>query len=72
MPTEFCPACEMPIRIGKHPRVGQRLTCPHCSTSLEVSEVSPLELNWVEDKRPEAEGSGDRAAATETSQFTYR
>ena len=54
MPTEFCPDCEVPIRIGPRPRIGQRLTCPHCSASLEVTEVSPLELYWVVDKQPVA------------------
>ena len=72
MPTEFCPACEMPVHIGMHPRVGQRLACPHCSTSLEVSEVFPLELNWVKDKQPEAEGTGGGVARTGRSQLTQR
>ena len=54
MPTEFCPDCEVPIRIGPLTRIGQRLTFPHCSASLEVTEVSPLELYWVVDKQPVA------------------
>lgn len=54
MPTEFCPDCEMPIRIEPRPRIGQRLTCPHCSTSLKVIEISPLEFYWVNDERPVA------------------
>jgi hypothetical protein len=52
MPTEFCPDCEMPIRIGPRPKIGQRVTCPHCTARLKVTEVSPLEFYWAEDEQP--------------------
>jgi hypothetical protein len=52
MPTEFCPGCEMPIRIAPRPKIGQRVTCPHCTTRLQVSEVSPLEFYWADDEQP--------------------
>ena len=52
MPTEFCPGCEMPIRIGPRPKIGQRVNCPNCSAGLEVTEVSPLEFYWAEDEHP--------------------
>ena len=61
MPTEFCPDCEIPIRTGPRPRIGQRLTCPHCNASLEVTDVSPLEVYWVIDKQPPSlEGKDNR------------
>jgi hypothetical protein len=64
MPTEFCPDCEMPIRIGPRPKIGQRVTCPHCTARLEVTEVSPLEFYWAFDKQPVAlEGEDDKMAA---------
>ena len=72
MPTEFCPDCEMPIRIGPRPKIGQRVTCPHCTARLEVTEVSPLELNWVGDKRREAEGSNGRVTTAGRCQCTQR
>ena len=43
MPTEFCPDCEMPIRIAI-PWIGQRVACPYCSVSLLVTDVTPLEF----------------------------
>jgi DNA-directed RNA polymerase subunit RPC12/RpoP len=52
MPTEFCPECEKPIRIGPRPKIGQGVTCPHCTTRLQVTEVSPLEFYWAEDEQP--------------------
>ena len=52
MPTEFCPACEMPIRIGARPKTGQHVNCPHCTARLKVTEVSPLEFYWAEDEQP--------------------
>lgn len=51
MPTEFCPDCELPIRIGPRPKIGQRVTCPHCTARLEVTEVSPLEFYWADDEQ---------------------
>ena len=52
MPTEFCPQCELPIRIGRRPRKGQRVSCPYCGTNLQVTEVFPLEFYWVADRPP--------------------
>jgi uncharacterized Zn-binding protein involved in type VI secretion len=63
MLTEFCPDCEMPIRIAPRPRIGQRLTCPHCNTRLEVTEVSPLEFYWVIEGQPVAREGKDSKIA---------
>jgi hypothetical protein len=52
MPTEFCPECELPVYIGARPRMGQRVRCAHCGTNLQVTEVFPLELYWVDDRQP--------------------
>jgi hypothetical protein len=52
VPTEFCPECELPIYIGARPRMGQRVTCSHCGTNLQVTAVFPLEFYWVDDRLP--------------------
>jgi hypothetical protein len=71
MPTEFCPDCEMPIRIAPRSRIGQRLTCPHCNASLEVTEVSPLELDWVSDKQRGAMDGVENSMATGAGKRSY-
>ncbi len=47
MATAFCPDCEEGIALGPEPKIGQRVTCPHCSAELEVVDLSPLELDWA-------------------------
>jgi hypothetical protein len=71
MPTEFCPECELPIHIGQHPRIGQRVTCPHCGTVLRVTEVSPLEFYWVDDKPPKVSVSAGNSLVTGSSKQQY-
>jgi hypothetical protein len=48
--TAFCPDCDEPIGLGAKLRLGQRITCPHCQTDLEVIETLPLELDWAYDE----------------------
>ncbi len=50
MATVLCPDCEASIRLDLNTKVGQRLTCPHCGTELEVIDTSPLELDWAYDE----------------------
>jgi lysine biosynthesis protein LysW len=47
MAIALCPDCEEGISLGPRPRIGQRVTCPHCNAELEVVEISPLELDWA-------------------------
>jgi lysine biosynthesis protein LysW len=49
MAIAFCPDCEESISLGPRPKVGQRITCPHCNADLEVIDTSPLELDWAYD-----------------------
>jgi glutaredoxin len=49
MAIAFCPDCEESISVGPRPKVGQRITCPHCNADLEVIDSSPLELDWAYD-----------------------
>lgn len=47
MTIAFCPDCEEGINFRVKPKMGQRLTCPHCDADLEVINLSPLELDWA-------------------------
>jgi hypothetical protein len=47
MAIALCPDCEEGISVGPRPRIGQRVTCPHCNAELEVVEINPLELDWA-------------------------
>ena len=45
-----CPECDEDIILKSDIRWGEQVTCPHCSTELEVINTSPLELDWVYDE----------------------
>ena len=47
--SAFCPDCDTEIAFNPHPKLGQRLVCPHCDADLEVLSVDPLELDWAYD-----------------------
>jgi alpha-aminoadipate carrier protein LysW len=49
MASAYCPDCDERIVLNPNPRVGKRITCPHCEADLEVIGVDPLELDWVYD-----------------------
>jgi len=46
MSLATCPECGQAIDLTG-PSGGQRITCPHCQTRLEVLNSEPLELDWV-------------------------
>ena len=46
MTSTYCPDCDGRIEFNPHAFVGQKVTCPHCDTDLEVINVEPLELDW--------------------------
>jgi hypothetical protein len=50
MPSVFCPDCKEALSLGPNTEAGKRLTCPHCSTDLEVINTSPLELDFAYDE----------------------
>jgi transcription initiation factor IIE alpha subunit len=50
MAIAFCPECEEGVSLGPRPRIGQRVTCPHCNAELEVVDLSPVELDWAYDE----------------------
>ena len=44
--TEYpCPVCEELIKLTSHAHKGQAIVCKTCYTSLEVTQVDPLELD---------------------------
>ena len=45
-----CPDCGETVTLRGPVRVGQRVTCPHCESVLEVVESDPVELDWAYDE----------------------
>jgi lysine biosynthesis protein LysW len=59
MASTYCPDCDEKIVLKTTPEVGQRITCPHCESELEVISVDPLELDWAYDWEWEDEEEED-------------
>jgi len=48
MATAFCPECGAKVVLDiEELKLGQRIDCPECGTSLEVINVHPLELDYA-------------------------
>jgi alpha-aminoadipate/glutamate carrier protein LysW len=47
MANALCPDCGQQVEVGPTPKLGQWLTCAHCSAELEVVSVNPVELDWA-------------------------
>lgn len=45
----FCPACSAEVRFRKTPYMGQYKICADCDTELEVVNLSPIELDLLDD-----------------------
>ena len=45
--TANCPECDATIRFSKQPKLGAMVTCEECGETLEVVDLSPLELDWA-------------------------
>jgi lysine biosynthesis protein LysW len=48
----LCPDCGNRLKLGAHPRAGQRKVCPDCDTRLEIVSASPLILDIYDINRP--------------------
>ena len=48
MAVAYCLDCGARIYLGHRPRVGQAAFCDRCGADLEVTEVSPLTLDWTD------------------------
>jgi lysine biosynthesis protein LysW len=52
----ICPACEAEIEVDEFDvDKGDELNCPECGETLEVTSVSPLELELVSEEDDEEE-----------------
>jgi len=45
-----CPDCGEKVTLRGTVTLGQRVTCPHCESVLEVVESDPVELDWAYDE----------------------
>lgn len=45
----FCPVCNGEVRFRKTPYMGQYKICADCDTELEVINLSPIELELMDD-----------------------
>lgn len=45
-----CPACQTTIRFTSTPELGAFLVCEECEAELEVIQVRPLKLSWVDEE----------------------
>ena len=48
MAIVYCLDCGGRINLGRKPWVGQAAFCQRCGAELEVTEVSPLTLDWTD------------------------
>jgi lysine biosynthesis protein LysW len=46
----FCPECNSTISFKRTPWLGEKVTCRHCDTDLEVVDLDPIELDWTFDQ----------------------
>lgn len=49
MSVATCPECGTPVEIGVSPKLGDPLTCHNCAARLQISSLTPLELDWALD-----------------------
>ena len=46
----FCPECNGNVTFKRTPWLGEKVTCRHCDTDLEVVDLNPIELDWTFDQ----------------------
>jgi RNA polymerase-binding transcription factor DksA len=49
MTVAYCLDCGGRIYLGRRPWVGQAAYCERCGSDLEVTKVSPLTVDWIDD-----------------------
>jgi len=67
----ICPGCEAEIEVDEFEvDKGDQLTCPECGEDIEVTNVSPIELDLVteddEDEESFADDDDEEAADDES------
>lgn len=43
----YCPDCVARIEVGSKPKKRQSVVCPCCDTRLRVTNLNPLQLDWI-------------------------
>lgn len=59
MPAAVCPSCQGMIELEPEVQIGRPITCPHCSESLEVVWLYPIEVDLTEEKTSKNVQDGD-------------
>lgn len=49
MSVATCPECGTPVEVSATPKLGDELTCHNCAARLQISSLTPLELDWAVD-----------------------
>jgi lysine biosynthesis protein LysW len=49
-----CPECESWVTLKDSMRLWDAVTCPHCGTSLQVTDLKPPSLDYAEEAWDEA------------------
>jgi len=64
----ICPACEAEIEVDEFDvDKGDQLSCPECGETLEVINLSPVELDLLSDEDEDEDEVYDDDDADETS-----
>jgi lysine biosynthesis protein LysW len=71
MAVAYCIACGGRIYLGNRPWVGQGAFCDRCGADLEVTNTSPLILDWTDYAGDDwdEEASGMNADLVSSSEF---
>ena len=55
----ICPECDAEIKLDEYDvDKGDLLSCPECGSNLEVTGVSPIDLELVTEEDEEDDGAG--------------
>lgn len=49
MAFAYCPECSARVYLGQKPWLGQPTICDECEADLEVVNLNPPRLKWVDD-----------------------
>ncbi len=69
MAFAYCPDCAARIYLGRKPWIGQPVLCDSCEADLEVVELNPPALDWV-DNLTDEDWDQDLELEPETAQLS--
>ena len=69
----WCVECDARIYFRARPGLGQRVTCRECGTKLEVVDLDPLELYWIDEVISESDNDpyADYADLADYADYDY-